>query len=111
MISVTRKAVAHLVAAAGLLAATSNGQGAELPRGDCRKPAAATDLSGCDLTGAKLAGRNLRGARFVGAKLENADLRKSSLEDADFREANAKWANFTGARRAGHGRRRGHRVG
>ena len=74
---------------------------ADLPPGDCRRPAARTDLSACDLSRARLAGQDLRGARFAGAKLENADLRKARLEEADFRSANAKWANFSGARMKG----------
>jgi len=45
---------------------------ADLPPGDCGRPAAATDLSACDLSRARLSGRDLRGARFAGAKLENA---------------------------------------
>ncbi|MBL8390388.1 MAG: pentapeptide repeat-containing protein [Candidatus Accumulibacter sp.] len=45
---------------------------ADLPPGDCAHPAAATDLSACDLSRARLSGRDQRGARFAGAKLENA---------------------------------------
>ena len=70
---------------------------AELPRGDCKRPAARTDLSARDLSGAKFAGKDLRGARFAGAKMENADFRKARLDNADFGGANAKWANFSKA--------------
>ena len=52
---------------------------AELPRGDCARPAARTDLSACNLSGAKLAGKDLRGARFgvvdVGLKRRVVDTR------------------------------------
>ena len=43
-----------------LLAAPPAVLAADLPQGDCRRPAARTDLSACDLSRAKLAGKDLR---------------------------------------------------
>ncbi len=68
---------------------------ADLPRGNCLRPAARTDLSHCDFTQHRLSGLDLSVVRLVGAKLDNADLRKTKLSGADLSGASAKWANFS----------------
>ena len=69
---------------------------AELPKGDCGAPRAATDLTHCDFSGADLNGVDLSGARLDGIRLENASLEGCRLDNTSAAAANLKWANLTG---------------
>ena len=68
---------------------------ADLPPGDCGRPAAATDLSACDLIRARLSGRDLRGARFAGADFRDADLFHATFDDPDL--SDVRLGNSTGS--------------
>jgi uncharacterized protein YjbI with pentapeptide repeats len=60
-------------------------------------PAAETDFSGADLTGAHLAKQDVSGSNFSGAKLARADLRHAILRKCRFRNADLHDAQLGGA--------------
>ena len=72
------------------------------PPGDCANPAAGTDLSNCDFSGAALNGIDLNGANltnadFTDAALTGIDLDGANLTNADFTDAKLTNANLRGA--------------